>query len=209
MSEPISYANEVKRKLIHLSSLWMPAVMLIFAGYRWYLAGFFFLLGAGNVIVEHIYASMKYPRFNALYNFFFGRMLRFEVQKGMWIISGGPYVFGSAFLSLLLFVPWIAAGGMTAMLLGDTAAALVGRKFGRHKTVNGKSLEGVLAFIAASVIGIAIVASAVGVPLKGNLLAILLASVAGCLAELFEKQLKIDDNFSIPVVVGAVLWLFV
>jgi dolichol kinase len=187
----------------------MPAVMLIFAGYRWYLTALFFLLGVGNVLVEHIYASMKYPRLNALYNFFFGRMLRFEVQKGMWIISGGPYVFGSAFLSLLLFVLWIAAGGMNAMLLGDTAAALVGRKFGRHKTVNGKSLEGVFAFIAASVTGIAIVASAVGVPLKGNLLAILLASVAGCLAELFEKQLKIDDNFSIPVVVGAVLWLFV
>lgn len=208
MAEPISYANEVKRKLIHLSSLWMPAVMLVFAGYRWYLAAVFLILGAGNVLVEHIYASMKYPRFNALYNFFFGGMLRFEVQKGMWIISGGPYVFGSAFLSLLLFVPWIAACGMTSMLLGDTAAALVGRKFGRHKTVNGKSLEGVFAFIAASTLGIVIIAAIVGVSFRGNALAILLPSVAGCLVELFEKQLKIDDNFSIPVAVGSVLWLF-
>ena len=208
MSEPISYASEVKRKLIHLSSLWMPAAMLIFAGYRWYLAGFFFLLCVGNILVEHIYASMKYPRLNALYNFFFGKMLRFEVRPGMWIISGGPYVFASAFLSLLLFVPWIAASGMTAMLLGDTAAALIGRKFGRHKTVNGKSLEGVFAFIAASAIGTVAVSSIVGVSFKGNALAILLPSVAGCLVELFEKQLKIDDNFSIPVAVGGVLWLF-
>ena len=208
MAEPISYASEVKRKLVHLSSLWMPAAMLVFAGYRWYLVGFFFILGAANVLVEHLYATMKYPRFNALYNFFFGRMLRFEVKKGMWIISGGPYVFGSAFLSLALFVPWIAACGMTSRLLGDTAAALVGRKFGRHKTVNGKSLEGVFAFIAASAIGIVAVSSIVGVSFKGNALAILLPSVAGCLVELFEKQLKIDDNFSIPVAVGGVLWLF-
>ena len=208
MAEPISYINEVKRKLIHLSSLWMPAAMLIFAGYRWYLAGFFFLLFIGNILVEHTYASMKYPRFNALYNYFFGKMLRFEVRPGMWVISGGPYVFGSAFLSLLLFVPWIAACGMTSMLLGDTAAALIGRKFGRHKTVNGKSLEGVFAFIAASIIGIVIIASIVGVSFRGNALAILLPSIAGCLVELFEKQLKIDDNFSIPVAVGAVLWLF-
>lgn len=205
MSGAISYFNEVRRKLVHLSSLWMPVVMLLFAPYRWYLAVFFGLLLIGNLLVEHAYASGKMPRINALYDKFFGGMLRFEVKPGMWVISGGPYVFASACLSLLLFVPWIAACGMTSMLLGDTAAALVGRRFGKHKTVNGKSIEGVIAFIIAAAAGIFIVKHIIGIP-HLPVWGILLAAAAGSVVELFEKQLKIDDNFSIPVAVGAVLF---
>lgn len=204
MSENISYFNEVRRKLVHLSSLWMPTVMLLFAAYRWYLVVFFALLLIGNLLVEHAYASGEYPAFKKLYDRFFGGMLRFEVKKGMWVISGGPYVFASAFLSLLLFAPYIAAGGMTAMLLGDTAAALVGRRFGRHKTINGKSIEGVIAFVAAAGVGIwctVYLSTQIIIPAWK----ILLAAFAGSMVELFEKQLKIDDNFSIPVAVGAVL----
>ena len=203
---PIPYIEEVKRKLIHLSSLWIPTVMLLLARYRWYLAVFFMLLAFGNIVVEHLYASGKYPGFNRLYNVFFGRMLRFEVRQGMWIISGGPYVFASAALSLFLFVPWIAAGAMSAMLLGDAAAALIGRKFGKHKTFNGKSLEGIAAFIVSAAIGILAAVHFSGA-VQVSWWIILLASIAGSLAELFEKQLKADDNFSIPLVVGAVLWL--
>lgn len=206
MSGNISYFDEVRRKLVHLSSLWMPAVMLLFDKYRWYLALFFGLLLIGNILVEHAYASGKNPALNRLYDRFFGGMLRFEVKKGMWIISGGPYVFASACLSLLLFVPWVAASGMCTMLLGDTAAALVGRRFGRHKTVNGKSFEGVFAFVIAGFIGISAVKYIVGVP-HLPWWQILLASVAGAVVELFEKQLKLDDNFSIPIAVGAVLTL--
>ena len=208
MSEPISYFNEVRRKLVHLSSLWMPTVMLVFAKYRWYLAVFFGLLLVGNLLVEHAYASGKHPAMNKLYDRFFGGMLRFEVKPGMWVISGGPYVFASACLSLVLFVPWIAASGMTAMLLGDTAAALIGRRFGRIKTVNGKSLEGVIAFIIASSIGIFIISRIVGVP-GVKIWMIVFAALAGSLVELFEKQLHVDDNFSIPVAVGAVLLFLV
>ena len=41
-------------------------------------------------------------------------------------------------------------------------------------------------------------------------LALLIAALFGnaaAVAELFQKQLKIDDNFSIPLCVGAVLFL--
>ena len=206
MSGQISYFNEVRRKLIHLSSLWIPAIMLIFAAYRWYLVVFFALLLIGNLLVEHAYASGKSPKLNKLYDRFFGGMLRFEVRKGMWVISGGPYVFASAALSLILFTPYIAASGMTAMLLGDTAAALIGRRFGRHKTVNGKSIEGVIAFIAAAGVGI-FCAIYFSTQIIVPVWKILIAATAGSLVELFEKQLKIDDNFSIPVAVGVVLKL--
>ena len=90
------------------------------------------------------------------------------------------------------------------MLLGDTAAALVGRRFGRHKTVNGKSWEGVIAFVIAGWLGCALFLWISGMPQIFYLWAVA-AVIPAAAAELFEKQLHFDDNFSIPLVTGMVL----
>lgn len=131
----ISYWNEVRRKLIHLSSLWMPLAMCFLPRLWLCIAfGIMFLL---NLLVEHAYAS-GVPWLMRLYDRFFGGMLRHNPQPGQWVISGGPYVFASACLSLALFPGKIAACCMAVMLLGDTAAALIGAGSGiiRRSTAN-------------------------------------------------------------------------
>ena len=200
----ISYRDEVRRKLVHLSSLWMPLVMWL-VPYRWPLAGAFAVLAALSVVVEHLYAGRRYRTLNRLYDFFFHNMLRSEPSPRAWIISGGPYVLAAAALSLLCFPRLIAGCAMTAMLLGDTAAALIGRIWGRHKIINGKSLEGTLAFVLISTAAIAAIMCAAGLARYAWLAA--LAALVGSAAELFEKNLRIDDNFSIPLAVGAALML--
>ena len=45
----------------------------------------------------------------------------------------------------------ILIGILAVLLTADAAAALIGRKFGKHKLVNGKSLEGTLAFILTGI----------------------------------------------------------
>lgn len=197
----ISYWNEVRRKLIHLSSLWMPLAMCFLPRLWLCIAfGIMFLL---NLLVEHAYAS-GVPWLMRLYDRFFGGMLRHKPQPGQWVISGGPYVFASACLSLALFPGKIAACSMAAMLLGDTAAALIGRRFGRHKTINGKSWEGVIAFLAAGYTGCAFFLLISGMPSVFYFWGAISVFPAAAV-ELFEKQLHIDDNFSIPVVTGLVL----
>ncbi|MBO5762710.1 MAG: phosphatidate cytidylyltransferase [Lentisphaeria bacterium] len=204
---PISYQQEVRRKLIHLSSLWMPTAMCFLP--RFPLATAFLILLILNLLVEHARAAGN-PVITPVYDFFFGRMLRFQPKPGQWIVSGGPYVFASAAMSLFLFPSPVAAAAMTVMLLGDTAAALIGRKFGKHKTVNGKSLEGVAAFLLAGYAGAAVCLALCNMPGIFFLMAapgVLLAAIA----ELFEKQIRLDDNFSIPLAMGGMLslgWLF-
>ena len=92
------------------------------------------------------------------------------------------------------------------LLAAGAAAALIGRKFGKHKIVNGKSLEGLLSFIVAgyiffSIVGIACCATGIFYLLGA------FAVVAGSIVELFTKQIKIDDNFTIPLTVSLILSL--
>ena len=61
------------------------------------------------------------------------------------------YVFSIILMILLFFDHWVAASvGIVAMTYGDGFGSIVGRKFGKHKTVNGKSLEGSIGVFMAS-----------------------------------------------------------
>ena len=214
MSGEISYFEEIKRKAIHLSSLWMVAVTLVlprcFEYGRWISCVVFAAGLLITVFSEHDYANGgKY--IGRLYGMLFGKMLRKEVKAGQWLVSGGAFVLAAALLVNLLFPPVIAAAALAVMLTGDAAAALIGRKFGRHPAPNGKSWEGVAAFIAAGYGFLALVLALGGadtVLYLAGIPAVILAAAA----ELFTRQLRIDDNFTIPVCAGAVLmlavWLF-
>ena len=92
--------------------------------------------------------------------------------------------------------------------IGDPMAALVGKRWGRHKLVGRKSLEGTVAFaISAALLvqawlmvffGDALTAAGgwtAALPMA------LVAGVAGGIAELYADRL--EDNFLIPLVVAA------
>jgi dolichol kinase len=199
----ISYREEVKRKLVHLSSLWMVAATLLLGRWQWISCLLFAALLVLTLFSEHAYANGgRY--LGRLYGKLFGNMLRNEVKPGQWIVSGGAPVLAAALLVNVLFVPFIAAAALSVMLTGDAAAALIGRKFGKHKAVNGKSWEGFAAFVIIGFAALAAVLLCCGVFQHYRLWGAAGVVLAG-VAELFQKQLKVDDNFSIPLCVGLVL----
>ena len=196
----ITYGEELKRKLIHLSSLWMVFAVYLIPS-RPVAAGLFAFLLAATLISEHAYAC-GWPVLAPLYGFLFGRMLRKKPEPGAWIVSGGSYVLMAALLVTVLYEREAAGGAMTVMLTGDAATALIGRRFGRHKAPNNKSWEGVAAFLVVSGIALGTYLALIGAP-AALYLGGAIALFPACAAELFERQLHVDDNFSIPVVVGA------
>lgn len=112
----ITYFEELKRKLIHLSSLWMVFAVVLIPN-RWITAGLFAFLLAGTLLWEHAYACRR-PVLTPLYGFFFGRMLRKEPEPGVWIVSGGSYVLMAALLVTVLYTPLAAGGALAVMLTG-------------------------------------------------------------------------------------------
>jgi len=83
--------------------------------------------------------------------------------------------------------------------VGDPAAAIVGRRFGRHELVHGRTLEGTLAFVLAG--GLAALGYVSLVHPGTSLILAVAASFGGALfgaiAELTSR--RIDDNLSIPL----------
>jgi dolichol kinase len=124
---------------------------------------------------------------------------RYRVNSATW------YASALVLLALFATVPAMMAA---VMVLGvaDPVAAFVGRRWGKHALRAGRSLEGSLAFLVSGAMaaGVVLAAAHVGAPGTIAVLA-LLSGLAGAIAELYATRL--DDNFTIPLAVGAIATL--
>lgn len=126
------------------------------------------------------------------------KMLEITREEERFFIGAHIYFAAAALVTLILFPEKVVIGALTVTLISDALAALVGKGFGRHRFKNGKSVEGSLAyFLSGFLILIFIFPWYVSV----------IASFAGALAEFYE--FPPDDNFSAPVIISAVIYLFV
>lgn len=199
----ITYKQEILRKLVHLSSIWMVFVMYYAGGLPAFI--FFAVLAVLNLIVEYA-RYKKVPVITPLYEALFKNMLR-EASNGKFRPSGSPPYLASAAVTTLLFPLPFSIISFLCMMFGDTAAALIGRKFGKHKFPNGKSMEGCAAFLITDwliVTGAYFITGSYGwITLVCGLIGVIIAMIA----ELFNEELHLDDNFSIPLLVGGMFWV--
>ena len=149
-------------------------------------------------------ARLRVPAFNAKIVRLWGPFIRScEVNR----ISGIPYYLAATLLSIAIFPKPVAVLSILYLACGDPIASLFGILFG-HKSVrlaNGKSLIGTLAGVLTCVAVTFAFLSSLSV--SGMQLAVLtvVGGIAGGTAELVP--LDMDDNFTIPVISGFVLWL--
>lgn len=121
---------------------------------------------------------------------------RHEVRS----MAGATYLLGAAFLTVLLFPRPVAIAALYFAVVGDAVAALAGRGFGRTRLPWGKSLEGTLAFLGASIL---LGGLTPGLPWGAAIAGAAVATLAEAL------PLPIDDNLTIPLASGAVMILLV
>lgn len=192
-----SLKTELYRKAIHLSSLWMPLFILI-AERRWSIILFSVLLIL-NLIVEYT-AYHKTAVIGSLFRRMFIKTLRGkEISRTHFVPSGSVYILAAALVVSTCFSPAAAAAAMSIMLIADSNAAVFGKFFGTVRFYNNKSAEGTLAFFVSALL--VIIFFFPGISPLITLTTALLATAA----EFFEKELKIDDNFTIPLISGFIL----
>lgn len=123
-------------------------------------------------------------------------MLRPHERRGL---AGATWMALAYAAALLLFPKPVAVAAMLFNGLGDAAAALVGKRWGRHRTAWGKSWEGFAAGLATDLavgLGMWMIAPA-AVPLAGAVLGALLA------ASVEFAPLPLDDNVRVTLAGGA------
>ena len=177
--------HEYQRKAIHLFNLIIPF-------------GYWFLIPDQNqfkiIIITFTalfiladYFRTKSKLIKKLFKIFFDKMLREHELKGQF--TGATWVMISASVTILFFSKNIAIISLIFMSVGDTFAALIGKKYGKLK-IYDKSLEGFLGGLI-----VCLVAAYYYDPLP-----FYISGVGALTAMLFETlPLPLDDNFRIPI----------
>jgi dolichol kinase len=134
---------------------------------------------------------------NASLNERFTRALRpLLKRKEARALTGASHLLGGASIAILLYPTAVMMTTLFFIALGDPAAAVVGKRFGRTRFSNGRSLEGSFAmfatclFIARWLGGFTWSVSTAG-------------AMIAAVTELYSG--KIDDNITVPLLSGATL----
>jgi phytol kinase len=181
--------NETWRQAVHLlvgtAIAFSVAFIPVEVTLPFYAAG----LLAGSVLTDAVERGLRLPLISPLLDL----LEREDAGPGR-----GAFYFVLATLGcLVLFGPFVAAIGIFTLALLDSVSTLAGRRFGRHRIFNGKSIEGSLA-------GVLVTAGALLFVLP-PVTAVLAAGTAG----IVELVAPVDDNLVIPVAVCLVLSILV
>jgi len=189
MHELLNYRREFYRKLIHLSSSSIPFML-------WYFGKDSFQ--PWIIAIAIILPILDYGRRNnkflyRIYSKLFTGFTR-PIEQG--ILSGASWVMIGSAITIYIFNENSAIIGLLVLSIADSAAAIVGIKFGKTQLFS-KSLEGSTAFfITATIIVFSLSSAAAYV----NFIAVIAATVV----ELFSTP-RINDNLLIPMVLALIL----
>lgn len=189
----LSIISEIKRKSIHLSMIVIPLWIYVTPP----------AIGNLGLIIATIFTfvldvlRLSDNRLRGFFLRFFRTLIRRHEEEHL---LGSTYFMIAALLSVLVFDRMIAIAALVFLVLGDTAAAVVGKKYGRIRYW-GKSVEGSAAcFLCCLIIGLVLLHSHKGAPLL-----FVIGALAAAVAEALPAPM--DDNMRVPIMSGLVMQL--
>lgn len=162
------------------------------------LLGFFLGL---DLVLENL--RLRSPAVNERILKFWAPFMRFHEIHQM---STVPHYLASVILAIAIFPKPVAVLSILYLACGDPIASLIGILYGHKgpRLAGGKTMIGTLAGICTCTLVSVVYLSSLSVPVFTLFAVSWLGGLAGGMAELLP--LEVDDNFTIPVVSGFVLW---
>ncbi|MCX6151608.1 MAG: dolichol kinase [Ignavibacteriales bacterium] len=195
----IHYRDELYRKLIHLTSLSIPTIYYFISRE---LALKILIPLTVFFIVSDLTRYLS-PSFGKLFYFLFGFLLRdHERDNKKRNLNGATYVLISAVASILIFPKIFFVTAFAVLIISDSSAALIGRRWGKNKFLS-KSLEGTLTFFVTGCLVVL-----VSPKINGKLIEYMIGFFAVAIGAIAENVSYgwADDNLTIPLSVGFVMW---
>jgi dolichol kinase len=186
-------AQELRRKGIHLFGLIIP-IIYYFTDQRTVI-----LIASACTAIAVLIELLKWlsPSFLNLFVRIFSPMLRARERKGGF--TGATYYLIGSFLCILVFEKTLAIVCICFLILGDLAAAVIGKQWGRTKILSHKSLEGSLACFVVCVL--------VALLMKLHPVIGFTGAIVATLIELIP--LGLDDNVTMPFISGIVMHVMI
>ena len=186
-------SQEYIRKGIHLLNLVIPLSYFYVFTEKW---EFLIILSLITLCFIVIDISRHFvPLIKSIFSFFFNKMLREHELKGK--LTGATWVMIASCVSITLFSKPVAILSLVYMSLGDTAAGLIGQKYGKHR-IGNKTLEGFVAGLIVCVI----------IAINYDMLPIYISLSGALVAMIMEiMPIPLDDNFKIPLGSGGMMMM--
>lgn len=193
-ADQISFTHELWRKGTHMGALVVPAGYYI-SGLDKYEMSMIMVPAFLAMVLIDIARLRSWIFWRGFASKFLSPIIRPHESAGDF--TGAFYILGSMCASIALFPKPVAIAALSFIIVGDTFAALIGRKFGRHR-FKGKSIEGSLGCLFGTSL-VALAMSFFGLPLLTGLVGAIVATVTEAVS------FDIDDNVSVPLVSGLVM----
>ncbi|MFA6456164.1 MAG: diacylglycerol/polyprenol kinase family protein [Bacteroidota bacterium] len=194
----IDYKAEIARKAIHFCSLSIPIIYYFIE--RDLALQLLVPITFGFLIVD-LLRYYHQPTADLFYKIFRFMLRKHETDPARKRLNGATNVLIAATICVIVFPKLIVLTAFPILIISDSVAALIGRRFGRRKFLQ-KSVEGSLAFFVFALIVIYFTPKAEYA--AGEYLIGAVAALVGTVVE--AGSWRIDDNLSIPLSVGIVMW---
>ncbi len=188
-SDQITFVQELMRKGTHVGALVIPGGYYFLHLDRQEMLSIMVPVTVAMILID-IARLRQWLFWKAFARRILSPVIRQHEKAGDF--TGATYILLSVCLTVALYDKPIAIAAMAFIIVGDTLAALVGRRFGRHKFGN-KSIEGSLACLAGTVIVAVLIPD---LPMGIRLLGAVVATIVEAL------PLGIDDNITVPILSG-------
>lgn len=195
----IDYKYEVIRKLIHLNSLSIPIIYYYIE--KQLALTILIPLTFAFLVVDIIryYNPQVADWFYKFFGFLLRKKERDDKRKRL---NGATNVLLSALFCVIVFPKLIFVTAFSILIISDISSALIGRKFGKRKFF-AKSLEGSTAFFISAVIVVFLTPK-----VEANFLEYVIGIIAAFFGTIAESiSFEIDDNLSIPITIGTIMWI--
>ena len=188
----LNYKNEIFRKLIHLTSLFIP-ILYIYTDYTFFIF-FLFIISFIILIINKNY-NIYFSKYT-VFKYFISDVIRKYENNNLW---GATYlIIGFLFISII-FDKNIAITSMIITSISDSLAAIVGIKYGKIRIFNNKSIEGFYVFLIATF-------SILYILITLNIIYLLFISILISISELLTPTKY--DNLIIPIISSFTIFIF-
>lgn len=195
----IDYKSELLRKSIHFFSLSIPIIYNFISKDQ--ALSILIPITLFSVLID--FGRHFIPSLNKFIQNVFGFLMReHENDSSKKNLNGASYVFIAATLTLWIFPKIIFITAFTMLIICDIAAALIGRRYGKHKFL-AKSLEGTVAFFLFGILVVAFTPK-----IDGLFLEFIIGAIGGAVGAIIENVSYgwADDNLTIPISIGFTMW---